>query len=83
MAIASGLPVPAQTQVIAPKGYVWEVTTKTEIPDGPISSQTNVVCLAKDARDENYIPSRDGCRITKTERDASLLAFSMICEGKN
>jgi hypothetical protein len=42
-----------------------------------------MVCLAKETKDENYIPRRDECRTTKTERLASTLNFHMVCEGKD
>ena len=62
---------------------MWEVTTKTETEGTPTAmpAQTKQVCLAKGLKDENYIPRREECKVTDTERSKNKLTYKMICAG--
>jgi hypothetical protein len=64
---------------------LWEVTTKMEIPGMPMAmpAQTNRVCVAKNPRDEDYIPKRENCRVLESKRTGNTLTYKMACTGKD
>ena len=79
------LPVGAQAQGTAAKDDMWEVTTKMEMPGMPMSmpAQTHRVCLARGMKDENYIPRREECKVTESQRTGNKLTYKMACAGKD
>jgi len=46
-------------------------------------AQTNRVCLAKGMKDENYVPRREECKMTESQRTGNKLTYKMVCTGKD
>ncbi len=67
------------------KDDLWEVTTKMEMPGMPMAmpAQTNRVCIAKNSKDDDYIPRRDNCRVLESKRSGNKLTYKMACTGKD
>ncbi len=80
--VALALPVTASAQG---RDDLWEVTTKMEMPGMPIAmpAQTNRVCIAKNSKDDDYIPRRDNCRVLESKRSGNKLTYKMACTGKD
>lgn len=78
VALAAGSPVAAQG-----KDDLWEVSSKMEMPGMPmaIPAQVNRVCLAKNRKDEDLIPTRDNCRVVDSKRVGNRLTYRMECTG--
>jgi hypothetical protein len=73
-------PVPATAQG---KDDLWEVTTKMEMPGMPMAMppQTARQCLAKGAKEADYIPRQQNCRVVDSRRTGNRIAFKMVCTG--
>jgi hypothetical protein len=85
IACAFGLATGAAAQTAAAKDAkddMWEVTTKMDMPGMQMPAQTNRVCLAKGQKEEGYIPRRDGCKVTESNRAGPKFTYKMVCTGK-
>ena len=67
------------------KDDLWEVTSKMEMPGMPMAmpAQTHHVCIAKDGKDDAYIPKRDGCTVQDSKRVGNKVTYKMTCTGKD
>ena len=67
------------------KDDLWEVTTKMEIPGMPMAmpAQTNRVCVAKNGKDDDYVPKRENCKVLENKRTGNKLTYKMACAGKD
>ena len=74
------LPVTSMAQ---DKDDLWEVTTKVEVPGMPMAMppQTIRQCVAKDGKDEAYIPRQQNCRLVDHQRTGNRITFKMECAG--
>ena len=79
---ALALPSPASAQG---KDDLWEVTVKMEVPGMPMAMPPIVSrsCTAKNAKDEDYVPSEKNCRMTERNRSGNKLTYRIVCEGKD
>ena len=84
LVLASALAAPVLAQE---KGNEYEVTVNMEIKGMPsaMPPRTTKVCMAKNGRDESYVPMRSGsdCRITDRRKTGNTLAYKMECTGKD
>ena len=78
MTVACLLPVTATAQ---DKDNLWEITTKMEMPGMPMPmpAQTIQQCLAKNSKDEDYLPRRGNCRVLESQRTGNRVTFKMAC----
>jgi hypothetical protein len=85
MCIALGSALGAQAQGKLATDDMWEVTTKMEVAGNQAATpaQTKQVCLARGLKAESYIPRREECKVTDTERSGSKLTYKMVCTGKD
>jgi uncharacterized protein DUF3617 len=62
---------------------LWEVSTKMEMPGMPmaIPPQTNRVCIAKNKKDEDFIPKQGNCRMVDSKRAGNTFTYRMECTG--
>ncbi|HET7098041.1 MAG TPA: DUF3617 family protein [Casimicrobiaceae bacterium] len=67
------------------KDDLWEVTSKMEMPGMPMAmpAQTHRVCIAKNGKDDAYIPKRDGCSLQDSKRVGNKVTYKMTCTGKD
>lgn len=67
------------------KDDLWEVTTKMEMPGMPMAmpAQTHRQCIAKNPKDDDYIPKRDNCKVTDSKRVGNKVNYQMVCTGKD
>lgn len=69
------------------KGNEYEVTVKMEMKGMPMAMppRTTKVCVAKNGKDESYVPMRSGsdCRITDSRKSGNTLSYKMECSGKD
>jgi hypothetical protein len=65
------------------KGELWEVTTKVEIPGMPMAmpAQTQRKCLPKTRKDDDLIPTTEGCRTSDVKRAGNKVTFNIACTG--
>ena len=65
------------------KGESWEITTKMEMPGMPMAmpARTNRVCVAKDPKDDAFVPKQEDCRVVDSRRSANKFTFTMECAG--
>lgn len=90
-AIAAGIfLVPALAIAQTPKaggdaGDMWETTVKMEMPGMPMAmpATTHRMCLAKQANDDQFVPKRDNCKVTESQRSGNTQRFKMVCTGKD
>ena len=78
MAFAAASPVAAQG-----KDDLWEHSSKMEMPGMPMAmpAQVNRVCVSKNRKDEDLIPTRDNCRVVDSKRVGNKLTYRMECTG--
>jgi hypothetical protein len=78
--VTSMSPLPATAQGT---DDLWEVTTKMEMPGMPMAMPPQTVrqCLAKGAKDADYIPRGQNCRVVDSRRTGNRIAFKMVCTG--
>lgn len=78
MALAAASPVAAQG-----KDDLWEHSSKMEMPGMPMAmpAQVNRVCVSKNRKDEDLIPTRDNCRVVDSKRTGNRLTYRMECAG--
>ena len=67
------------------KDDMWEITTKMEMPGMPMAmpAQTQRQCVAKNAKDDDYIPRRDNCKVTDSKKAGNKLTYQMVCTGRD
>jgi len=67
------------------KDDLWEVTVKMEVPGMPMAMPPVVSrsCTAKNAKDEDYVPTEKDCRMVERNRSGNKLNYKIVCEGKN
>lgn len=72
--------LPAQAQG---KDEQWEITSKMEIPGMPMAMPARVVqiCVAKSAKDDEFIPKQGNCRMLEGKRTANKYTYKMECTG--
>jgi hypothetical protein len=82
--LVAGLGLPAAA-VAQGKDDLWEVTIKTEIPGMPMALPPVVTrnCTARNAKDEDYVPSEKNCRMQDRKRSGNRLSYTIVCEGKD
>jgi len=80
--VASAWPLAASAQG---NDDLWEVTVKMEMAGMPMAmpAQTSRVCTGKNRKDEDYIPKRENCRVTESNRAGNRLTYKMVCEGRD
>jgi hypothetical protein len=67
------------------KGDQYEVTVKMEIKGMPMAmpARTTQLCVAKNARDEAFVPRKDGeCSITDSKKVGNTVTYRIQCTGK-
>ena len=79
---AAALPPAAGAQG---KDDLWEVTSRMEMPGMPMAmpAQTSRVCVAKNGKDDDYVPKRENCRMLENRRSGNKLTYKMACTGKD
>jgi hypothetical protein len=80
IAVAASAPAAAQG-----KDDQWEITSKMEMPGMPMAmpAQVNRICVAKGAKDEDYIPRQGNCRMTDNKRTGNKFTYRMECTGSD
>lgn len=78
--LVASLPASAQG-----KDDLWEVSTKMEMPGMPMAmpAQTNRVCLAKNRKDEDFVPRQGDCRMVESKRVGNKFTYKMECAGND
>ena len=59
----------------------WEISSKMEMPGMPMSMPAQVmrVCVAKNAKDDDFIPKQGDCRVVDSKRVGNKLTYKMTC----
>ena len=80
MTVACLLPVTATAQGT---DNLWEITSKMEMPGMPMAmpAQTLQQCLARNSKDEDYLPRRGNCRVLENQRTGNRITFKMACSA--
>ena len=80
IAVAASAPAAAQG-----KDDQWEISSKMEMPGMPMAmpAQVNRICVAKGAKDEDYIPRQGNCRMTVSKRTGNKFSYRMECTGSD
>ena len=75
------LPVPGIAQG---SDQLWEVTVQMEMPGMPMAMapQVHRLCVAKNHKDEDLIPTRGNCRVLDSKRNGNRLTYTMACTGE-
>ena len=83
-AIAAALIVAPGTAFAQAKDDLWEVTMKMEMPGMPMAMapQVHRLCVAKNHKDEDLIPTRGNCRVLDSKRNGNRLTYTMACTGE-
>ena len=78
LALAAASPAAAQG-----KDDLWEHSSKMEMPGMPMAmpAQVNRVCVSKNRKDEDLIPTRDNCRVVDSKRTGNRVTYRMECAG--
>jgi hypothetical protein len=63
----------------------YDVTVKMEMPGMPMAMPpiTQRLCVKKGAKDEDFVPRQDNCRVSDSTRTGSRLTFKIACTGSN
>ena len=67
------------------KGDQYDVTVKMEIKGMPMvmPPRTTRLCVAKNARDEAFVPRKEGeCSVTDSKKVGSTVTYHIQCTGK-
>jgi Protein of unknown function (DUF3617) len=61
----------------------WEITSKMEMPGMPMAMPAQVVriCVAKNGKDEDFVPKQNNCRMVDSKRAANKFTYRMECTG--
>ena len=61
----------------------WEISSKMEMPGMPMSMPAQVirVCVAKNAKDEEFIPRQGDCKVVDSRRTGDKLTYKMTCSS--
>jgi len=68
------------------KGDQYEITVRMEMKGVPMAlpPQTTKVCMAKNAKDESFVPQRGtDCKVVRSNRTGNTLSYRMECAGKD
>jgi Protein of unknown function (DUF3617) len=78
LALAAASPAAAQG-----KDDLWEHSSKMEMPGMPMAmpAQVNRVCVSKNRKEEDLIPTRDNCRVVDSKRTGNRVTYRMECAG--
>ena len=59
----------------------WEISSKMEMPGMPMAMPAQVmrVCVAKNAKDDEFIPKQGDCKVVDSKRTGNKLAYKMTC----
>ena len=63
----------------------YDVTVKMEMAGMPMAMPptSQRVCVKKGAKDEDFVPRQENCRVSDTTRTGSRLTFKIACAGSN
>ena len=62
----------------------WEISSKMEIPGGMSMPAQNVrICVAKNGKDEDFVPKQNNCRMTDSKRTGNKFTYRMECGGSD
>jgi hypothetical protein len=77
-AVAAPTPVAAQG-----KDDQWEISSKMEMPGMGMSmpAQNVRICVAKNGKDEEFIPKQNNCKMTDSKRTGNKFTYKMVCTG--
>ena len=80
MTVAWLLPITATAQGT---DNLWEITTKMEMPGMPMPmpAQTIQQCLARNSKDEDYLPRRGNCQVLESQRTGNRVTFKIACSS--
>lgn len=75
---------PQRTFKVGGPDELWDVTMKMEMPGMPIAmpAQTQQVCLKKNRKAEDAIPTQEDCRVVDSKTVGNKVTFTMDCAGK-
>ena len=61
----------------------WEISSKMEMPGMPMAMPVQVtrVCVAKNAKDDEFIPKQGDCKVLESKRTGNKLTYKMACAG--
>ena len=59
----------------------WEISSKMEMPGMPMAmpAQVTRVCVAKNAKDDEFIPKQGDCKVVDSKRAGNKLTYKMAC----
>ena len=59
----------------------WEISSKMEMPGMPMAmpAQVTRVCVAKNAKDDAFIPKQGDCKVVDSKRTGNKLTYKMTC----
>ena len=80
LALAASMPASAQG-----KDELWEVSSRMEMPGMPtaMAPQVRRVCLAKNRKDEAFVPLQGDCRMLDGKRVGNKFTYKMDCSGNH
>jgi hypothetical protein len=63
----------------------YDVTVKMEMVGMPMAMPPMMqrLCVKKGARDEDFVPRQENCRVSDSTRTGSRLTFKIACTGNN
>lgn len=63
----------------------YDVTVKMEMAGMPMAMppMTQRLCVKKGAKDEDFVPRQENCRVSDSTRTGSRLTFKIACAGSN
>jgi len=62
---------------------LWEITSRMDLPGMALSVPAQVVklCVAKNGKDDEYIPRKADCKIVDSKRTGNKFTYKMACGG--
>jgi len=63
----------------------YDVTVKMEMAGMPMAMPpvSQRLCVKKGAKDEDFVPRQENCRVSDTTRTGSRVTFKIACTGSN
>ena len=61
----------------------YEVTVKMEMAGMAMPPMSQRLCVKKGAKDEDFVPRQENCRVSDATRTGSRLTFKIACAGSN
>jgi hypothetical protein len=84
---AAGMCVLAATQFASAQGSddQYDITVKMEMAGMPMAMPpvSQRLCVRKGAKDGDFVPRQENCRVSDTTRTGSRLTFKIACTGNN